>query len=64
MDRVTNTGNVQRGGEEGKGGGGEGGRRGRGKEGKGEGGEGREGGEGFLKLGGGGDKIVTQTSCT
>ena len=30
MDRVTNTGNVQRGGgEEGKGGGGEGGRRGR-----------------------------------
>lgn len=48
MDRVTNTGNVQRGGEEGKG----------------EGGEGREGGEGFLKLGGGGDKIVTQTSCT
>ena len=35
-----------------------------GKEGKGEGGEGREGGEGFLKLGGGGDKIVTQTSCT
>ena len=38
-----------------------GGRRGRGK---GEGGEGREGGEGFLKLGGGGDKIVTQTSCT
>ena len=40
-----------------------GGRRGRGEEGKGEGGEGREGGEGFLKLGGG-DKIVTQTSCT
>ena len=38
MDRVTNTGNVQRGGG--------------GKEGKGEGGEGREGGEGFLKLGG------------
>ena len=43
-----NTGNVQREGEEGKG----------------EGGKGREGGEGFLKLGGGGDKIVTQTSCT
>ena len=40
MDRVTNTGNVQRGG-------------GGGKEGTGEGGEGREGGEGFLKLGGG-----------
>ena len=38
MDRVTNTGNVQRGG---------------GEEGKGKGGEGREGGEGFLKLGGG-----------
>ena len=34
-----------------------------GEEGKGEGGEGREGGEGFLKLGGG-DKTVTQTSCT
>ena len=49
MDRVTNTGNVQRGG---------------GEEGKGKGGEGREGGEGFLKLGGGGDKIATQTSCT
>ena len=39
MDRVTNTGNVQREG---------------GEEGKGKGGEGREGGEGFLKLGGGG----------
>ena len=47
MDRVTNTGNVQRGG-----GGGEGGRRGR---------KGRRGG--VFEVGGG-DKIVTQTSCT
>ena len=42
MDRVMNTGNVQRGGKEGKGG----------RRGRGEGGEGREGGEGFVKLGG------------
>lgn len=47
MDRVTNTGNVQRGGgKKGKGEGGEGGRRGR------RGRKGRRGGEGFLKLGG------------
>lgn len=39
-----------------------GGRRGR-REGR-KGGEGGEGEEGFVKLGGGGDKIVTQTSCT
>ena len=48
--------------------GGGGGRRGRGKEGKGEGGEGgrrgRKGRRGGVFEAGGGDKIVTQTSCT